>query len=262
MMSVSTAHRDGADLSRSSSRAVDRGGGGGVGQVDNHLRRFILIFALHRRQRRITMAASHSRQCGAGVSTSDPRYLLLVGVRRPMCRLMFQRWIGTPRQFDLRVDRKQRGLAEQDVEDEPRRPPVNLRRMPSRGRVMLTCGLPAAVPGTLEPNRNVTPSSGCADLALVPNSSVMVASNGRCGAAETRAISVTRRPNRFPVRGNGGGTPAHTGVSTSGRLRRRFRWWSPREPPPRRAANHTYSPPSRRRAGRGWWSWSVARQGG
>ncbi|CFS08212.1 Uncharacterised protein [Mycobacterium tuberculosis] len=68
---------------------------------------------------------------------------------------------------------------------------------------MLTSRTSMAVPGTLEPNRNVTPSSGCTrmTIALVPSSSVMVASNGRCGARlKTRAISVTRRPNRFPVR--------------------------------------------------------------
>ena len=59
------------------------------------------------------------------------------------------------------------------------------------------------LPGTLDPNRNVTPSSGCTRItsALAPNSSVIVASNGRCGARlNTKAISVTLRPNRFPVR--------------------------------------------------------------
>ena len=58
-------------------------------------------------------------------------------------------------------------------------------------------------PGTFEPNRRVTPSSGCTRTtsAFWPSSSVMVSSNGRCGArSNTTAISVTRRPSRLPVR--------------------------------------------------------------
>ena len=59
------------------------------------------------------------------------------------------------------------------------------------------------VPGTLEPNRSVTPSSGWTRMtsAFCPSSSVAVGSNGRCGARlKTTAISVTRRPSRLPVR--------------------------------------------------------------
>lgn len=68
---------------------------------------------------------------------------------------------------------------------------------------MLTSRTSIAVPGTLEPNRRVVPSSGCTrmTMALAPNSSVIVASNGRCGARlKTSAISVTLRPKRLPVR--------------------------------------------------------------
>ena len=68
---------------------------------------------------------------------------------------------------------------------------------------MLTSRTSIAWPGTLEPNRSVMPSSGCTRItsAFLPSSSVMVASNGRCGARlNIRAISVTLRPNRFPVR--------------------------------------------------------------
>lgn len=59
------------------------------------------------------------------------------------------------------------------------------------------------VPGTLEPNRTVTPSSGWTRMtrALPPSSSVAPDSKGRYGARlKTTAISVTRRPSRFPVR--------------------------------------------------------------
>ena len=68
---------------------------------------------------------------------------------------------------------------------------------------MLTSRTSMPCPGTLDPNRNVMPSSGCTRItsALAPSSSVMVASNGRCGARlNTSAISVTLRPSRFPVR--------------------------------------------------------------
>ena len=68
---------------------------------------------------------------------------------------------------------------------------------------MLTSRTSIWLPGTFEPNRSVMPSSGCTRItnAFLPSSSVMVASNGRCGARlNTSAISVTRRPSRFPVR--------------------------------------------------------------
>ena len=49
---------------------------------------------------------------------------------------------------------------------------------------MVTSRTSIAVPGTLEPNRTVTPSSGWTRMtsAFWPSSSVAVASNGRCGA--------------------------------------------------------------------------------
>jgi hypothetical protein len=59
------------------------------------------------------------------------------------------------------------------------------------------------LPGTLEPNRSVTPSSGCTLITswLWPSSSVAVWSKGRCGASlNDTATSVTRRGSRFPVR--------------------------------------------------------------
>jgi hypothetical protein len=68
---------------------------------------------------------------------------------------------------------------------------------------MLTSRTSMALPGTFEPKRSVMPSSGCTRMtsAFWPSSSVMVASNGRCGARlKISAISVTLRPNRFPVR--------------------------------------------------------------
>ncbi|SHW65774.1 Uncharacterised protein [Mycobacteroides abscessus subsp. abscessus] len=68
---------------------------------------------------------------------------------------------------------------------------------------MLTSRTSMALPGTLDPNRSVTPSSGCTRItsALAPSSSVMVESKGRWGAfLNTSAISVTLRPRRFPVR--------------------------------------------------------------
>lgn len=68
---------------------------------------------------------------------------------------------------------------------------------------MLTSRTSIRLPGTLEPNRSVMPSSGCTRMtsAFWPSSSVIVASKGRCGARlNIRAISVTLRPKRFPVR--------------------------------------------------------------
>lgn len=59
------------------------------------------------------------------------------------------------------------------------------------------------VPGTFEPKRTVTPSSGCTRMtrAFSPSSSVAPDSKGRYGARlKTTAISVTRRPSRLPVR--------------------------------------------------------------
>ena len=59
------------------------------------------------------------------------------------------------------------------------------------------------MPGTLEPNRSVTPSSGWIRItsAFWLSSSVAVSVNGRCGARlNTTATSVTRRPSRLPVR--------------------------------------------------------------
>ncbi len=60
-----------------------------------------------------------------------------------------------------------------------------------------------AVPGTLAPNRNRHLRRAARDDHRAGQLSPWsVASNGRCGAArlKTRAISVTRQPNRFPVR--------------------------------------------------------------
>ena len=68
---------------------------------------------------------------------------------------------------------------------------------------MLTSRTSIVLPGTLEPNLSVMPSSGCTRItsAFLPSSSVMVASNGRCGARlKISAISVTLRAKRFPVR--------------------------------------------------------------
>ena len=68
---------------------------------------------------------------------------------------------------------------------------------------MFTSRISIALPGTLEPNRMVTPSSGWIrnTIALWVRSSVAVAVNGRCGARlNTTATSVTRRPSRLPVR--------------------------------------------------------------
>ena len=68
---------------------------------------------------------------------------------------------------------------------------------------MFTSRTSIEVPGTLEPNRTVTPSSGWTRMtrAFWPSSSVCVGVNGRCGARlKTTAISVTRRPRRLPVR--------------------------------------------------------------
>ena len=58
-------------------------------------------------------------------------------------------------------------------------------------------------PGTLEPNRIVTPSSGCTRItsAFWPSSDVWLSANSWCGARlNTTAISVTRRPSRLPAR--------------------------------------------------------------
>ena len=60
-----------------------------------------------------------------------------------------------------------------------------------------------AGPGTFDPNRIVTPSSGCTRITstLEPSSSVSVCENGRCGARlKTTVISETRLPSRLPVR--------------------------------------------------------------
>ena len=68
---------------------------------------------------------------------------------------------------------------------------------------MLTSRISIAVPGTLEPNRIVIPSSGWIRItrAFWVSSSVAVAANGWCGARlNTTATSVTRRPSRLPVR--------------------------------------------------------------
>ena len=68
---------------------------------------------------------------------------------------------------------------------------------------MLTSRISIALPGTLEPNRIVMPSSGCTRItrAFWVSSSVEVSVNGRCGARlKTTATSVTRRPSRLPWR--------------------------------------------------------------
>ena len=68
---------------------------------------------------------------------------------------------------------------------------------------MLTSRTSIWLPGTLDPKRVVMPSSGWTRItnAFLPSSSVIVVSNGRCGARlNTSAISVTLRPSRFPVR--------------------------------------------------------------
>ena len=68
---------------------------------------------------------------------------------------------------------------------------------------MLTSRISIAVPGTLEPNRIVMPSSGWTRItsAFWVSSSVAGRVNGRCGARlKTTATSVTRRPSRLPVR--------------------------------------------------------------
>ena len=59
------------------------------------------------------------------------------------------------------------------------------------------------MPGTFDPNRRVTPSSGWIRItrAFSVRSSVDDALNGWCGAfLKTIATSVTRRPSRLPVR--------------------------------------------------------------
>ena len=69
---------------------------------------------------------------------------------------------------------------------------------------MFTSRISMAVPGTLEPNRIVIPSSGWTRTtsAFWVSSSVAVSVKGsRCGARlNTTATSVTRRPRRLPVR--------------------------------------------------------------
>jgi hypothetical protein len=68
---------------------------------------------------------------------------------------------------------------------------------------MVTSRSSIEVPGTLEPNRTVMPSSGWmrTTKAFCPSSSTAVWANGRCGARwKITAISVTRRPSRLPVR--------------------------------------------------------------
>ena len=58
-------------------------------------------------------------------------------------------------------------------------------------------------PGTFEPNRSVTPSSGCTRItkAFWVSSSTAESLNGWCGdRLKTTATSVTRRPSRLPVR--------------------------------------------------------------
>ena len=68
---------------------------------------------------------------------------------------------------------------------------------------MLTSRTSIADPGTFEPNRTVTPSSGWTRMtrAFLPSSLVSVAANGRCGARwNITAISVIRRVSRLPVR--------------------------------------------------------------
>ena len=68
---------------------------------------------------------------------------------------------------------------------------------------MFTSRISIAVPGTLEPNRIVRPSSGWIRItrALWVSSSVAARVNGRWGAGlKTTATSVTRRPRRLPVR--------------------------------------------------------------
>ena len=82
---------------------------------------------------------------------------------------------------------------------------------------MLTSRTSIWLPGTFDPNRRVMPSSGWTRItnAFLPSSSVIVVSNGRCGARlNSSAISVTLRPNRLPVRRKNG-TPAHRRVSIS-----------------------------------------------
>ena len=68
---------------------------------------------------------------------------------------------------------------------------------------MFTSRTSMAEPGTLEPNRTVTPSSGWTRItsAFWPSSLVSVAENGRCGARwKISASSVIRRGSRLPVR--------------------------------------------------------------
>ena len=68
---------------------------------------------------------------------------------------------------------------------------------------MVTSRTSIWVPGTLEPNRMVTPSWGWTRIttAFWPRSAVSVERKGRNGARlKTTAISVTRRPRRLPAR--------------------------------------------------------------
>ena len=68
---------------------------------------------------------------------------------------------------------------------------------------MFTSRTSMADPGTFDPKRTVTPSSGWTRItrAFWPSSLVSVAANGRCGARwKSSAISVIRRVSRLPVR--------------------------------------------------------------
>ena len=68
---------------------------------------------------------------------------------------------------------------------------------------MVTSRTSIWVPGTLEPNRIVAPSSGWTRIttAFWPKSSSPWSVKSRFGARlNTTAISVTRRPSRLPAR--------------------------------------------------------------
>ena len=68
---------------------------------------------------------------------------------------------------------------------------------------MLTSRTSMVEPGTFEPKRMSTPSSGWTRMttAFWPSEVRWLWVNGWCGASlNTTAISVTRRPRRLPVR--------------------------------------------------------------
>ena len=69
---------------------------------------------------------------------------------------------------------------------------------------MLTSRTSMVLPGTFDPNRNVMPSSGCTRItSCVVRPAHRSWSRRTADAApvlKTMAISVTLRPNRFPVR--------------------------------------------------------------